>query len=204
MEMKWAVRTILKSPKRAFASIKFLKAFHPDAEELYNAITDLGKVIEQLQGSSARILTHVSGGGRGRGRGDGGGSGNDALDACNGSWLSTGPGLLYYFLTCPQPWLRSSPLLSLLCLSPPLQSHSSTLLLPGLPLRPSQGVQLGHCASPQLALICASPEKAIEKLKHARFVMECKFDGERMQVGGREVWRGCRWVGGRCGEGAGG
>lgn len=59
LEQKWLIRMILKDMKLGVSKETVLRAFHPDAAELYNVNTDLGKVCRQLH-SPAVSLSDVS------------------------------------------------------------------------------------------------------------------------------------------------
>lgn len=48
-EQKWIVRIILKDLKAGLGYEPILRAYHPDALELFNATSDLRSVFEELQ-----------------------------------------------------------------------------------------------------------------------------------------------------------
>lgn len=48
-EQKWIARIILKDLKIGIGYETILKAYHPDALELFNATSDLRSVFEELQ-----------------------------------------------------------------------------------------------------------------------------------------------------------
>lgn len=55
LEQKWLIRMILKDMKLGISKETVLQVFHPDASELYNVVTDLNKVCQQLHNPSVSL-----------------------------------------------------------------------------------------------------------------------------------------------------